>query len=136
MQPRYIFVTVFSVAFLVVMFVLIGAEALPPGTGPPTILPADTPAFQVERVDVQVKAGPPIPTTTEPAAPQVTPPQGGLLLLEDHCAQCHAVQMLEQSQKSRTEWEITLARMEGIGVHLSDAEKVILLDYLAVADEP
>ena len=137
MKPRFPFFIIFFVAFLVAVLVLISActvDVIAPGTGPPTIPPADTPVAQVPHAEVQVAAGATIPATAEPAAAQVTPPQDGSTLLEDHCAQCHTVQLLEQSKKTRTEWENTLGRMEGMGVHLSDTEKVLLLDYLATAD--
>ena len=67
---------------------------------------------------------------------QETPRLEGPTILQSHCAQCHDVQWLEQIQKTRQGWEQMLIRMEGMGVHLSDQEKVVLLNYLAVADNP
>jgi hypothetical protein len=39
--------------------------------------------------------------------------------------------MLEQIVQPRSDWEEELAEMEGFGVRLDEAEKAILLDYLA-----
>lgn len=62
--------------------------------------------------------------------------QDGSSLIDSHCAQCHTIQRLKQTKKTRTGWENTLAKMERIGVSLSDTEKVVLLDYLTGIAEP
>lgn len=60
----------------------------------------------------------------------------GPSLLTNHCTKCHTAQSLRRIEKGRTEWELTLARMEGMGVRLSDSEKEVLLDYLLSSVEP
>lgn len=83
------------------------------------------------------------PTATEevdPRAPLLstgetgTVPGDGQLngpsLLEKHCAACHTVQFIELNRKSSSDWEITLEKMENLGLQLSQEERDILLDYL------
>ena len=90
----------------------------------------------MEHVAVQIDAGALVSTTTEPVASQAAPMQDGLELLKTHCAQCHVTAWFDQIEKPRAEWEEALARMEAMGVQLSDTEKDVLLNYLAVADKP
>ena len=86
--------------------------------------------------EVQDGTGAPVSTAIEPAAPQERPKKDGTALLESHCAKCHLVKWLQQIKKPPGEWEKTLAQMEAMGVHLQDAEKVDLLNYLTDADKP
>ena len=87
-------------------------------------------------VEAQLDTGTPVPAAIEPAVSQVPPMQDGTAFLEQHCAKCHLVQWLQQIKKPRSEWEKTLAQMEGMGVHLDGNEKVDLLDYLSEDEKP
>jgi hypothetical protein len=136
MRPRYIFATIGFVTVFVVILVMLTAGFIPPGpvtkistqTGPRNV--------SVESAEVQVDAGASHSSTPEPLASPVTPKQDGPSLLESHCAQCHITRSLEQIKKSHAEWETTLAKMEAMGVHLNESEKVVLFEYLAVTDKP
>ena len=59
----------------------------------------------------------------------------GPSIIASRCTKCHAAQLLNQTEKQRAEWELTLAQMDRMGVHLSDSEKDILLDYLTASDD-
>lgn len=57
-------------------------------------------------------------------------PLNGPSILAEHCSGCHAIKVLELNRKSRSDWEITLEKMEAFGLYLSQVEQEILLDYL------
>jgi mono/diheme cytochrome c family protein len=57
-------------------------------------------------------------------------PLNGPAIMEEHCSGCHAIQVLELNRKSRSDWEITLEKMEEFGLQLSQEEQAALLDYL------
>jgi mono/diheme cytochrome c family protein len=126
-----IFVTVF-----IANFVLLAACSMSPSAVTQTYAPSAVWSDTVGLADVQDGAGALISTAAEPAAPQETPINDGTALLERHCAKCHLVQRLQQIKKPPSEWEKTLTQMETMGVHLEDAEKVDLLEYLTAADKP
>lgn len=132
MRPRYFFVTMISnVAFAVILTLLASCS------GPPNIADQIEPRPDVrdalaEHVAVQDDTG----ETAETVASQAAATQDGLTLLKTNCAACHVTAWFDQFEKTRSEWEMALDRMEAMGVQLSDAEKDILLDYLAVADKP
>ena len=136
LRSRYFLVTMISVAVTSVFILLIAVGFLPPSPVDQTVTPINVQDPLVERVDPKVDAGASNSPATEPAVSQVTPLQDGQSLLESYCTQCHLAQLLEEVNKSRSDWEKTLAQMESMGVHLDDAEKVILLDYLAGAARP
>jgi hypothetical protein len=71
----------------------------------------------------------------EPVVTQEMSINDGRPILENICAQCHLVQSLLEIKKSRIEWEGVLQQMEIMGVHLSENEKVTLLDYLATSEK-
>jgi hypothetical protein len=91
---------------------------------------------RVEYVDDQTDAKTLLSSPIVPIATQRNPPLDGPVLLEEHCAKCHVVQRLEQIEQSRAAWEKILMQMEGMGVHLSDTEKFVLLDYLTGTTNP
>lgn len=70
-----------------------------------------------------------------PVSPQVSLADGPTLL-QDHCAKCHSVHALERSERSRSDWEKILSRMERRGVRLSEEERDALLFYLVIPDKP
>jgi cytochrome c5 len=67
---------------------------------------------------------------------RATSPPDGASLLNSRCARCHTVELIKQTEQTRTEWENTLAQMEEMGVTLSDDEKIVLIDYLTGVDKP
>lgn len=67
---------------------------------------------------------------------QETSLQDGASLINNRCARCHTIELIKQTKQMRAEWENTLARMEKMGVTLSDDEKIVLIDYLTGVDEP
>ena len=72
------------------------------------------------------------PTATieeEPTA--ASAPADGETLLQDHCAACHSLERVKQAQKSREEWERTVARMVGKGTDVNKDEQAVLIEYLA-----
>lgn len=78
----------------------------------------------------------PEPSSTPTSAPTATPeategPAEGRLLLEDRCVACHTLDRVESAGKSREAWLETVNRMVDYGAQLSDAEKEVLVDYLA-----
>ncbi len=114
------------------------ATAVPTRTeGPPTEEP--TPVDTPEPTEVE-----PSPTMTSEPSPTATPepsstptpaptegPAEGRLLLEDRCVACHSLDRVESAGKSREAWLETVNRMVDYGAQLSDAEKEVLVDYLA-----
>lgn len=136
MRPRYSSVPVIFVTIFIANFVLLAACSMSPSTVTQTDAPSAVRSDSVGLAESQADAGALISTAAEPAAPQETPINDGTALLERHCAKCHLVQQLQQIEKPPSEWEKTLAQMEGMGVHLEDAEKVDLLNYLTAADKP
>jgi hypothetical protein len=67
---------------------------------------------------------------------QETSLQDGASLLNSRCARCHTVEVIKQTKQTRAEWETSLAKMQKMGVTLSDGEKIVLIDYLIGTDEP
>lgn len=86
----------------------------------------------VETVGAQVEAGALVTDTMEPATSQETPALDGPGIIKAHCVQCHPAVWFDKIEKPRTEWEAALSLMEDMGVHLSDTEKDVLINHLAV----
>lgn len=55
----------------------------------------------------------------------------GEVLLQERCTACHTLARVESAQKTRDAWASTADRMIGYGAQLSDAERVVVIDYLA-----
>ena len=136
MRPRYLLVTIIYSTILAVFAVLLAACSTPASAVTQTETPSNIWEKPAGRAGAQADAGTHISTVTEPIALQETPVQDGLALMEQHCAQCHLVQSLQQLRKSRSDWEKALAQMEKIGVQLDETEKLNLLNYLSLADKP
>ena len=64
-----------------------------------------------------------------PAGDQVT--VDGETLLEERCTECHGLERTTSQEKTRTEWDETVTRMIDRGAELDEAEKAVLVDYLA-----
>lgn len=135
MRPKYLFITTLTIFVFLAIFVLRTAGSQPRGLAPPTTPNTDQVAL-VERVEDQVHASRTIAATPEPVLIQAASQKDGPALLESHCTRCHTIQSFNQIKKSRPEWENALAKMEGLGVHLDENDKIILLDYLEFANQP
>ncbi|NWF76326.1 MAG: hypothetical protein HXY53_07160 [Nitrospirae bacterium] len=55
----------------------------------------------------------------------------GATLLETRCSLCHSADRAKQAKKTREQWDKTVTRMISKGAQLTEAEKTLLLDYLA-----
>jgi cytochrome c5 len=55
----------------------------------------------------------------------------GETLLQERCTECHGLERTTSVQKTRAEWEDTVTRMVNRGAELTEAEKTVLVDYLA-----
>jgi len=69
--------------------------------------------------------------SSETVGPAETPAQDGATLLETRCSTCHSADRAKQAIKTRDEWDQTVTRMIGNGAQLTEAEKTVLVDYLA-----
>ncbi|HEX7557128.1 MAG TPA: hypothetical protein VF338_10925 [Leptolinea sp.] len=72
---------------------------------------------------------------TAPSAATVAPANtsglDGATIVSTNCAACHNSDRIKQAKKTRAQWEQTVDKMIGKGAKLTDAEKSVLLDYLA-----
>ena len=59
------------------------------------------------------------------------PVADGPTLLNSRCSTCHSAQRGLTARKTPAEWEQTVTRMIGKGAQLTDAEKAVVIDYLA-----
>lgn len=73
------------------------------------------------------------PTQTSPPvlSPPPAPTADGAILLRERCATCHALDRVESARKTAEEWERTVVRMIGRGARLTEAERAVLVEYLA-----
>jgi cytochrome c5 len=55
----------------------------------------------------------------------------GKSLLEERCTRCHDLRRVEQAKKSEEEWKATVERMVGKGAMLNEAERELVIGYLA-----
>jgi len=76
----------------------------------------------------------PTESSTEPVEeeePTMAPASAdGEILLQERCATCHSLGRVEQTQKSREEWERTVARMVGKGAEVNEDEQAVMIEYL------
>jgi len=75
-----------------------------------------------------------LPSGTALAAEK--PALDGATLLEKRCSVCHSADRPRQAKKTREQWEQTVTRMIGKGAQLTEAEKTVLVDYLAKTYRP
>ncbi len=64
------------------------------------------------------------------------PPGEGRELVAQHCAQCHAPDVVSYSRKSREDWAATVMTMIGMGAAVPDADVPKVVDYLAKSFPP
>jgi cytochrome c5 len=136
MQQKRLFVNlIFSIAFPVIL-VMMASCAHNPIPATQTDEPHDDQKVQVEHAASQVDARVHVPEVKEKAMIQETIAIDGRSILDNYCAQCHLVQSLLQTEKSRADWESALKQMEIMGVDLKETERSLLLDYLTNDREP
>ena len=128
------FVALFFLTIFAAIFVLDAAGFFPSRSVTQPDPQSDVRYRGVRRVGDQDNAL--VSLTPEAIKSQKTPMQDGLALLKTHCIRCHNTAWFDKIETPRSEWEQALAQMEAMGVHLSDAEKFVLLDYLTAADKP
>jgi hypothetical protein len=136
MKPRYLLIAVFVVAIPVAFLVLNTVNSGSSEDGPTVVLPSGTANGHVVSVSGSGETTTRLTATPEAAESLMVPEQSGRMLLQSHCAQCHSVKLLEQTRKSRANWEKTLSRMEMYSGLVSDAERLSVLEYLAGPDKP
>jgi hypothetical protein len=136
MQTRFISTTIFLAIIFAVVFLLLFANSIPASSVVPTNSVSTVQDGPAKRAEIPTEVGELDTNAIRPASPKLETLHDGQSLLESHCIQCHNAQWFKQIDKSRTEWEQALARMDRLGVHMSDGEKVVLIDYLSVNDEP
>jgi hypothetical protein len=134
MRQRHFLVTVILGIFSPVIFVLLASCTTSPNADMQKETPPGVQEVLLEGADVQVDARLHVPETKETAVIQAPSMVDVQSIIESYCAQCHLVQSLLEIKKSRRDWEMSLQQMEKMGVHLSEAEKVILIDNLSVGD--
>jgi hypothetical protein len=136
MRPRYLSIALAFSTIFVVILLMVTAGTKPPNTADQLNSPTNVRNAPAEGNAVQVDAGAVPSTTLGPPAAQANRLPEGLLLIENHCLQCHKTEWLKKVKKSPTEWTMTLAQMETMGVDLEENEKAALLDYLVAFDHP
>lgn len=55
----------------------------------------------------------------------------GQTLMNTRCSVCHSTDRIMQAKKTPDQWDQTVTRMISHGAQLTDAEKTVLVDYLA-----
>lgn len=83
-------------------------------------------------------------TSTEPAnsstsaisTPDEAALQQGKTLLEERCASCHSVEKTTRRTGTAAEWDKIVSEMIQRGANLTEDEKTILVQYLAVTYKP
>lgn len=76
-------------------------------------------------------ASAPAQPTTASSAPQGAPAADGAALMNERCTVCHTTDRIKKASKTQDEWNATVTRMIGHGAKLTDAEKTVLVAYLA-----
>ena len=136
MRQRHFHNTViFTLALLLITGALVSCSH-PRQTTNKTKVPADAQVAAIDHASVQFEARENFPVIIATTTVQEMSINDGHTILENICAQCHLVQSLLQIKKSRPEWEGVLQQMEMMGVHLSNIDKSVLLDYLVATEEP
>ena len=128
-------IPIFAMVPVVVLLLLAAgcAPAVTAAQANPTAVVVDT---APDRAKTASEPAETLPAAPQPAASPIQPDPQGFAILESRCTQCHLAQQLLETEKSRLEWEKTLARMKANGVRLSEDEKGLLLEFLAAAGKP
>jgi hypothetical protein len=86
-----------------------------------------TAGWVIMAVLVACNSGSSPPTQALPSTPTLE----GVTLLEARCSVCHSADRVKQAKETREQWGQTVSRMIGKGAKLTEAEKAVLVDYLA-----
>jgi len=70
-------------------------------------------------------------TSTSTVPPAASPGLDGAALVAERCIVCHTTERIQNSTKTRDEWEDTVKRMIGKGANLNSDEKDAVITYLA-----
>jgi len=106
------------------------APALPTEPPPTQAAPSEAPVLPTEGPAVTEVLPTEAPVVSE-VPPTEAPVLDGAALLESRCTVCHDLDRVKQAKKTQAQWESTVNRMIQKGAQLTDAEKAILLQYLA-----
>ena len=99
---------------VVVVLVACGSSSTQPTQAPPASQPTQPP-----------------PASQPTAAVTVAPALDGATLLETRCSACHSVDRPKQARMTQEQWDQTVTTMLSHGAKLTDAEKAVLVEYLA-----
>lgn len=69
--------------------------------------------------------------SSEPAEPT---PHPGQALVNAECSTCHGLEQVNNATYDRGTWKSTVERMELAGMSITDEEKELIIDYLALRD--
>ena len=61
-------------------------------------------------------------------------PHPGEALVASKCSTCHGLTQVENATYDRATWKVTVERMELAGMSISDEDKELIIDYLALRD--
>lgn len=67
----------------------------------------------------------------EPAVPT---PHPGQALVETKCSTCHSIVQVNNAKYSREIWDTTVNKMVMAGMQITDEQKALVIDYLAIRD--
>jgi hypothetical protein len=132
---KLLYKLVFNLALFLVMVSLVSCattsrpDAQPDSANIDSTILVRDPAL---RVDAEVSTS----QLKDPDAPEVTSAVDAQSILDHTCAQCHVKQSLLSINQPRSAWESALQQMEKMGVHLSETEQAVLLDYLSGSTGP
>jgi cytochrome c-type biogenesis protein CcmH/NrfF len=114
---------------ILVLLVVLAVFAISCATATPTPVPP-TKAPEPTKPLAQPTPVPPTPTkATEPTKPPAA--LDGAALLQERCSSCHNLDRVKSAAKSKEQWTATVERMISKGARLNDAEKSVLIEYLA-----
>lgn len=127
MRPKILLVTII---FTTIFLILAGCSASTSARDPDKS-PTDGQDALVELANDTSNTSTLVPATADLPASQAAPLLDGQSLLERHCARCHMLKLIQQVEKSRSDWEKTLEQMAALGVQIDESEKDVLLNYLS-----
>jgi hypothetical protein len=129
-------ITAFMVPALAAAVVLFAAKSVPASTTPLPKTERGIQGVQTEGSEIPTDVGSSNLSTQTPTPSLETTLQGGPVVLQTRCTQCHSLEKVLQVKKTHAEWEETLSKMESFNVKISDSEKQVLLDYLTIVENP
>ncbi len=136
--------TALFVIVIVAGLALLGANAISAGAIPLIETTSDVQGVQATPTRLETDIAPsnsytlvptPLSTPVLTLSPE-TAGQDGPSILRARCTECHSLEPIERTKRTRVEWEQVLSKMERLNAKISDKEKSILLDYLTSVDKP